>query len=253
LTSSNQTNGGGGGGDLVSVSNPYAGWKYDVGPSGYDRLNNLSFNFIYDLPFHAARVQRVRENGCRWLAGFRHRQQLNLVCRSTLRWVATQAVMVSAETTAPTKWVLSQRRTTKAQWITDSAFAVPAPGVWGSLPYDAVRGPGRDNWNLSLFKNFVINEARGSQFELRLETFNTFNHPQISACPLAVPMIQHQLPRMIVRGPPTSDSQRILPRPHCAAWRKDHLLTPLHRGLVFRPAHNFRERGVCFCNRVAIS
>ena len=26
----------------------------------------------------------------------------------------------------------------------------------------------------------MINEARGSQFELRLETFNTFNHPQIN-------------------------------------------------------------------------
>ena len=37
-----------------------------------------------------------------------------------------------------------------------------------------------------MFKNFVISEARGSQFELRLETFNTFNHPQISAVPTGV-------------------------------------------------------------------
>jgi len=44
-----------------------------------------------------------------------------------------------------------------------------------------VRGPGAQVWNLSLFKNFVFNEARGSQFELRLETFNTFNHPNPNA------------------------------------------------------------------------
>jgi len=31
----------------------------------------------------------------------------------------------------------------------------------------------RQNWNMSLFKSFVFNEARGSRFEIRLETFNT--------------------------------------------------------------------------------
>jgi hypothetical protein len=51
-------------------------------------------------------------------------------------------------------------------------------GAWGDLGHNAVRGPGEQVWNLSLFKNFVFNEARGSQFELRLETFNTFNHTQ---------------------------------------------------------------------------
>ena len=42
--------GGNGGGDLANVSNPYAGWLYDVGPGGYDRTNNVSVNFIYDMP-----------------------------------------------------------------------------------------------------------------------------------------------------------------------------------------------------------
>src|SRR5205807_6409774 len=31
------TTGGNGGGDLANVSNPYLGWRYDLGPSGYDR------------------------------------------------------------------------------------------------------------------------------------------------------------------------------------------------------------------------
>src|SRR5215831_17904460 len=49
--SSNQTNGGSGGGDLVTVSNPYEGWRYDYGVGGYDGLHNFSAKFIYDLPF----------------------------------------------------------------------------------------------------------------------------------------------------------------------------------------------------------
>ena len=41
---------GNGGQDLQNVSNPYAGWLYDVGPGGYDRTHNASVNFIYDIP-----------------------------------------------------------------------------------------------------------------------------------------------------------------------------------------------------------
>ena len=47
-----------------------------------------------------------------------------------------------------------------------------------NLGFDAVRGPGRDNWNLSLFKSFVISESRGSRVEFRAESFNTWNHTQ---------------------------------------------------------------------------
>jgi len=44
-----------------------------------------------------------------------------------------------------------------------------------------VRLPHRQNWNMSVFKNFLLNEARGSRLELRLETFNTFNHTQFTS------------------------------------------------------------------------
>jgi len=33
---------------------------------------------------------------------------------------------------------------------------------------------------LSLFKSFTFNEARGSRLELRLETFNAWNHTQFN-------------------------------------------------------------------------
>ena len=35
-------------------------------------------------------------------------------------------------------------------------------GTWGHEPRDGVRGPGRDNWNISLFKNFLFNEEWGA-------------------------------------------------------------------------------------------
>lgn len=69
----------------------------------------------------------------------------------------------------------------EGSWFSQSSFAAPALGAWGTASYDDVYGPGRDNWNLSLFKNFVISETRGSRLELRFESFNTFNHVQWNA------------------------------------------------------------------------
>ena len=34
------------------------------------------------------------------------------------------------------------------------------------------------NRGVTLYKNFVINEARGSAFQFRAESFNTWNHTQ---------------------------------------------------------------------------
>ncbi len=67
---------------------------------------------------------------------------------------------------------------TVAQWFNPAAFSLPAAGQWGTLTKGAIRGPGRDNWNISLIKNFAFTEQRG--IELRVESFNTFNHTQFN-------------------------------------------------------------------------
>jgi hypothetical protein len=66
------------------------------------------------------------------------------------------------------------------RWFTTDGFATPAMGAWGNYKFGDVRGPGRNNWNLSLFKSFPISEERDSRFELRIESFNTFNHTQFN-------------------------------------------------------------------------
>ena len=66
------------------------------------------------------------------------------------------------------------------EWFSPGAFSAPTLGTCGTLPHNDLRGPGRDNWNLSLFKRFSLWESRGSYLELRLETFNTWNHTQFN-------------------------------------------------------------------------
>jgi len=48
----------------------------------------------------------------------------------------------------------------------------------GNAVPGAVRGPGVEDFDISVFKNFPWGEKRSVQF--RVETFNTFNHPQFN-------------------------------------------------------------------------
>jgi hypothetical protein len=63
-----------------------------------------------------------------------------------------------------------------AEWFNTAAFVQPPAGVFGNTGRNILRAPGINSWNLSLFKNFPIKERVNLQ--LRLESFNTFNHPQ---------------------------------------------------------------------------
>jgi len=54
------------------------------------------------------------------------------------------------------------------------------PGMFGYMGRNVLTGPGRNNWDLALLKNFSLPWFKGerSNLEFRWETFNTFNHPQ---------------------------------------------------------------------------
>lgn len=69
---------------------------------------------------------------------------------------------------------------TAKSWFSKSAFAPTAAGTWGNLPFNSIRAPGRQNWNLALFKSFLFSESRGSKLEFRAEFFNAFNHTEFN-------------------------------------------------------------------------
>jgi hypothetical protein len=61
----------------------------------------------------------------------------------------------------------------------DQLAANNQPGMFGSLHRNPLRGPGRNNWDIALIRNFKF-DAERYNLQFRLETFNTFNHPQWS-------------------------------------------------------------------------
>jgi hypothetical protein len=65
------------------------------------------------------------------------------------------------------------------RWFNTAAFAQPALGSFGNSGRSILRGPGINNLDLALFKNFDL--VRGSRLQFRFESFNAFNHPQFNA------------------------------------------------------------------------
>jgi hypothetical protein len=172
------TNAGNGGGDLGNVSNPYLGWKYDEGPGGYDRTHNAAVNFIYDIPF-------LRNSSNRFLKTAIGGWEVSGIV------TLTSGLPINPQLTGPRSGNGLNNATNRpdqtgsvtyphkvGEWFNTEAFVAPAAGTWGKAGHNSLRGPGRNNWNLSLFKSFVMNEARGSRFELRAESFNTWNHTE---------------------------------------------------------------------------
>jgi hypothetical protein len=171
-------NQGGGAGDLQSVSNPYDR-SYDNGPSPLDRRHIAIVNFIYQLPFFQGKdtspILKSALGG--WeISGIGTMESglplnINLGGSQGSNGVnnATNRPDVAGSVSTPH---------TLLDWFSPSAFSLPAVGAWGNFPARSIYGPGRDNWNVSLFKAFNFSEARGSRLEFRLETFNTFNHTQ---------------------------------------------------------------------------
>jgi hypothetical protein len=63
-------------------------------------------------------------------------------------------------------------------WLNAAAFARPAGrGDYGNAPRYVFRGPGINNWNLSLVKNFPFGNGR-RRVQLRVEAYNVLNHTQ---------------------------------------------------------------------------
>ena len=61
-------------------------------------------------------------------------------------------------------------------YINPAAFTESAAYTFGNAPRTlSLRGPGYENWDLSLFKSVIVRERVNVQF--RAETYNTFNTP----------------------------------------------------------------------------
>ncbi|MGC2404124.1 MAG: carboxypeptidase regulatory-like domain-containing protein [Acidobacteriaceae bacterium] len=174
-------------GSSGQVSNPF-NLKYDRGSGEMDRRNIFNANFIYHLPFYRQGgndLQREALGG--WeISGITQAESGSPV---NVSYSPDVLGLSSSVTNRPDKVGSVSGAKTQKAWFNARAFAAPTAawdepvgpnGGFGNAGKDSVVGPGLANWNLSLFKTFPITTAEGPRFELRFESFNTFNHTEFN-------------------------------------------------------------------------
>ena len=148
-----------------------------------------ALNYIYKLPIFT-KSSGLAHSLLGRLGDCRHRHRCRpaaIPCNPEARrsgpQPTTPSAWAAATPTVPTQWQDPLPEEDENQWFDQSAFAAPVP-AWlggpnqgfGNAGKDAVVGPGRVNFTTSLYKSFAITER--ARFELRFESFNTFNHFQ---------------------------------------------------------------------------
>jgi Carboxypeptidase regulatory-like domain/TonB-dependent Receptor Plug Domain len=173
-------------------------WNY--GLASYDRPEILTFHFLYNVPslsrFWPNRFSRAVFDG--WqisdITSFSSGSPLHITMSTNPSVNFTGGGDGARPLMVGNPNLPSSQRSVD-QWFNIGGFAEPTPinpascttsgcppltlANLGDMPWAAIRGPGLNNWDTSVFKNFSFKER--VQFQLRAEAYNTFNHTQFNA------------------------------------------------------------------------
>jgi hypothetical protein len=167
--------------------------QYNYGPLTLDRTQGLTVNYIYDIP-SLARPGSALDNsiGRQIFGGWQVSGLSSFSVGSplTLGYSLSGGIgnaernrrITGSEDFAPRVVLtcnpnLSGGDRSITAFIDTSCIA-PAPigSVGGDSGVGTVRGPGLQNWDVSLFKKFKYGESPQHYIQLRLEAYNVFNH-----------------------------------------------------------------------------
>jgi hypothetical protein len=153
----------------------------DYGPSDFNVGQRFVTSFVYDLP-----VGRGKKYG----ANMSKVADLAVGGWEVTGVVTFQQGFPMSITGSDTTGLLDSFGTNRAdkvgsggsftkglnEWFNTANYAQAAPNTFGSVGRNTITMPGINNWDIGLFKNFAFTERL--KLQLRLETFNTWNHPQ---------------------------------------------------------------------------
>ncbi len=158
------------------ISNPFD-TRFDYGPSDLDQRNVFVANYIYQLPFATkAKNMALRTVLGGWQISGITSVQSGFPITPTL---GIDNLGLGGGVTARPDLVrnLSYPRT-RVNWFSQSAYALPASLSFGDAHRNSIRLPGRDNWNIALFKTFPFTRDGKVNLQFRADAYNTFNHTQ---------------------------------------------------------------------------
>jgi hypothetical protein len=178
----------------TDLDNSYNGrWK---ATSDLNRTQILALNYVYELPFFKNASGPVKSILGGWtisgITSFFTGQPIDVGCGrddystgigggvrcNSLGKLQIKKGVVNDPDYGPTPTWYDP--SVVGQVTYDQLRADGQPGMFGTMGRNALTGPGRNNWDMALLKNFELPWFKGehSTIQFRFETFNTWNHPQ---------------------------------------------------------------------------
>jgi len=154
------------------------------GPSNYDRRHVFNFYYIYDLPFGGHQETLAKNllggwqiSGATWS---RTGTPFSVLRTNDIAGVGDggfgQPYNLVGDPNAGANKQFSSGSDGNF-WFNPAAFAAPAAGTFGNAPRNLLYNPGQQEWDIAVFKNFVLGGPR--RLQLRAEFFNFPNHPNL--------------------------------------------------------------------------
>jgi len=158
-------------------------WNY--GLLSFDRTNALTVNYAYELPALS------RKLGAKWLRAVTDDWRISGVTTfmsgspytPSLSTTYTSDITGSSEgariTVIADPYIPKGDRTFYKNF-NQAAFALTPVRSFGNAGIGVLRGPGINNWDLTLGKKFPIGSSERRYVDFRAEAYNAFNHTQFS-------------------------------------------------------------------------
>jgi hypothetical protein len=164
----------------LSADDPYL--KIDKGPAAADVRHTFVGSYVWDLPFGKDRLVNL-SGPLDWVAGGWELSGITTI-QSGYPIAASYVSGVRPDLISnPNKGAPHSIQ----EWFNTAAFTAPPSALFvfnnhlnpilsqGNAGRAPIVGPGIQNWDLGIYKNFPFKERYRVQF--RAEMFNAFNHP----------------------------------------------------------------------------
>lgn len=172
----------------------------DYGPASFDRRQVVTIDYTYNLPSFSKHwnnaFTRVGLDGwelsgvCNFQTGAPLGLPYSLTYPADLTGGSTSAstTLTSSQVNGyDTRVVLGGDTPAAApagQWFNTNSVKAPLPGYSvngiGNASKAPIYGPGLNNWDIALFKNFKLGSNESRRLQFRFETYNSFNHTQFT-------------------------------------------------------------------------
>ncbi|MCU0245793.1 MAG: carboxypeptidase regulatory-like domain-containing protein [Bryobacter sp.] len=166
--------------DVISAIIHPRVWNYGLG--AFDRTHVFKLNWQYDLPKLAVSNPVARTILHDWMFSgittFQSGAPLGVGFSQVVATDITGTASQGARIVVLSNPVLPKSERTFERNFRTEAFALPAVGTFGNAAKTVIRGPGLNNFDIAIFKNFPLYERLRMQF--RCEMYNAFNHTQFT-------------------------------------------------------------------------